>query len=669
MNIQTHGKEVLEKFELVPTGTNLQKGAEFITQKRMLIGSSEACDIIIPIVGVSAIHAVVEINGSSVKIYDMNSTNGTFINGIKIVAQKLNLDDEISFAKSQYKLKKYNLQDGKPLVLDMLKEAKRKKASKMLPPELPRGQKTKNKEIESIPKVEYPLSKDPNADKIEYIFEDSENLYPIFKYEIEKSSVEVIVLFENKIFSVDYLPDRDGLYKLVGINPRKNEMEYSYLGKGQKVPFVENKGSETFIHLLEGYDRLLLSDKGDNNSLDNTGIYTLSETDILRFSLGKIQIFVRRTQKPPKVKSAPIITRDNDLKKLIFLFLFSTLLFLIGINSYEIDRELEKENLPERIATILYKKKLTTSKNKAISKTEKAPKVIQLSKKSSQDVKKKKTPKIDKIVKEKVKKNKKIVKKVGKKIKVTNQKIKKVKPKKSNKNNLVNKVTKKAGKSSRKLSKNKSSRKSSVKASSRGHVDTYKALNFKSSLSRLLSKGGNTKSINAATSVRSNTGLSRVETGDESATLVKAKVSHKVGSLTGSASGKLDDSKGLEGFVHKKGIYTVGIPTNTVILGSMDPDLIRRILQQNSHLFRNCYQKILKGSTRPFNGMLPLNFVIGASGHVVKAGIRSGRGGGDLPRAVKTCVIKVLKGITFPEPLGGGSVEVNQPMNFFPKKF
>jgi hypothetical protein len=30
--------------------------------------------------------------------------------------------------------------------------------------------------------------------------------------------------------------------------------------------------------------------------------------------------------------------------------------------------------------------------------------------------------------------------------------------------------------------------------------------------------------------------------------------------------------------------------------------------------------------------------------------------------------VDVLRGIQFPEPMGGGTVEVKQPMNFYPKR-
>jgi TonB family protein len=97
----------------------------------------------------------------------------------------------------------------------------------------------------------------------------------------------------------------------------------------------------------------------------------------------------------------------------------------------------------------------------------------------------------------------------------------------------------------------------------------------------------------------------------------------------------------------------------------MDPDVIRRILLDHLPQFRYCYQKELERSGVEASGTVKLNFTIGASGHVSQAGIDGSSG---LPSEVKRCVVGVLRGISFPEPQGGGTVEVKQPMNFYPKK-
>lgn len=97
----------------------------------------------------------------------------------------------------------------------------------------------------------------------------------------------------------------------------------------------------------------------------------------------------------------------------------------------------------------------------------------------------------------------------------------------------------------------------------------------------------------------------------------------------------------------------------------MDPDIIRQILRENIPQFRYCYQKELdRYPGKKIADVIPLSFTIGASGHVSRAGV-SGRS--RLSASVKKCVVNVLRGIQFPSPRGGGTVDVKQPMNFYPE--
>jgi len=87
--------------------------------------------------------------------------------------------------------------------------------------------------------------------------------------------------------------------------------------------------------------------------------------------------------------------------------------------------------------------------------------------------------------------------------------------------------------------------------------------------------------------------------------------------------------------------------------------LIRQILMDNLPQFRYCYQSVLDKSNSKFDGRVGMNFLIGASGRVTRAAIKSVSSA--VPRKVNNCMVNVLKGIKFPSPPGGGVVEVNQP--------
>ena len=210
----------------------------------------------------------------------------------------------------------------------------------------------------------------------------------------------------------------------------------------------------------------------------------------------------------------------------------------------------------------------------------------------------------------------------------------------------------------------RSARSANTNSKARGAVDTYKSADFSSSISNLMSKGGSTKSFKAVSATSSGMGTSAISGSESGATLKTAKVSNNTGSLSGVASGTLDSAKGVEGLVDKKNIYTAGLPFKTVILGGLDPDVIRQILVDNISKFRYCYQNELDKSKNAFNGIVKLNFIIGASGHVTRAGVDSVT---NIPGKVRGCVVNVLRRIRFPEPRGGGVTEVSQPMNFYPR--
>ena len=675
MNLETQKNEGL--FELLPVGVTAGKKATPIVGKRILVGSAQACDIILNHPTIAAIHSVLEVTDEKITVYDMSSGLGTFINGKECVSDILNLGDTLKIGLLEFELRKYKKEEVLPPMLDMLAELppvmnqssdspslpSRPEVKKSLPvkKKLPTKVRSKTGTEEFVPRVDYPLAKDPKADFSEYIFEDVETLYPIFDYSVSTTAVEIIILHKDTIYSVDYIPTIDGMYRLAGANPGKKDIEYPYLGKDEKIPFIEIRGSEIFVTGIPGFEPMCLSDV--KKDITSTTSINLNKDDIIRFGKDDLQVFVRGTEAPPVVDHAPIMRRDQEFKKYLLMMLVLVCL-LIGVTAFvDVDKEIEKEKAPERIATILYKKKLVISKKKAIDKTKKKRKKIMQKSPSQKRAQKKKAP-----TKVAQKKKAKPTKKVGKKTAVKTGKVRKVTPTKGTKNNLkpktVRPVAKKRG---GKPSKSKSRAKSRVtNTKARGAVDTYKSFEFKSTLSSLMAKGGSTKSVQNVSSTSYKTGESGVVTAGESATLRKANVAKKVGSLVGAASGTLDSTKGVQGVVGEKSIYTAGVPFKTVILGGMDPDVIRRILQDHVPQFRYCYQKILDKSSAAFHGVVRLDFLIGASGHVTKAGVQSASKA--MPGSVKGCVVNVLRGIKFPKPLGGTVVEVNQPFNFYPNK-
>lgn len=629
---------------------------------RHLIGRSESCDFIISSEIVSSVHAVLEITPSGIKIFDMNSMNGTFVNGEKIVAKAINLGDTLAFGNIEFKLQAYAPTPDLPPVLDALEPVKGQASTMKNTNEghatLP---KTPSPVTEvDVPYIVYPLSSDPNSDYSEYIFEDRDELYPIFKYELNKMAVEIIILFGDNVYSVDYLPQKDGVYKITGLMKKANEVEFPYLAKNEKVPFIEISSGNCLVHQLHQYDLLYLSD--NDVKMSQAGNVNLQDNDIVKLSNGRLEIYVRKVSAPPKVKTAPFFRRDKDLRKYIALVV---LLILIPIISLQFVTVEEKENVPdpERIATILYKQKLKVNLNKSEARSEKEVKEkVQKSKPKKVAVEKTK-PKEQANPLKNTKSTKVVNKAPGDKKAVKKQVVKKVEKPLPKKSEQISKNPSEAKAAN--VNNQKQVRFSNTNTAAAGNVDVYKSINFKSTVNSLMAKGGSLSgartAVNSGSTSLSNTSISG---GVES--IKNATVDGEVGSLTGSTVGKLGTTKGAGGLSAKTGVYTAGIPSETVVLGSMDPDVIRRILRENIPQFRSCYQRELnRNNSKDISGSIRLVFTIAASGSVSNAGVD---GQTALPANVKSCVVGVLRGIQFPSPMGGGTVDVKQPFNFYPKR-
>lgn len=659
-------------FQLVPVVTGKGLGPSNLKLGRYLVGRTESCEVIIPRGDVSSVHAVLEVTPRGFIVYDMNSKNGTFVNGQKIVSQEVNLGGIIKFGRTEFRVEEYSTKESLPPVLSSLEpeggDASLFRSVPEVPaaedlieskPDLPKSRPIIEEDKEDdVPYIIYPLSVDPKSDYSEYIFEDSDELYPIFKYELNKQAVEVIILFKDKVYSVDYLPEKDGVYKISGATNNKKEIEFPYLGKQETVPFVEISKGNCIVSQLHNYELLHLKDS--EIITDCEGVVNIQGTDIVKLKNEDLEIFVRRIVAPPKVKAAPFFRRDKDLKKYVFLMILLVMLPVLALNLIEVDKEKDDEKDPERIATILYKQKLKVNVNKTVAVSQK---------KKPQKQKAPKKPAVKKTEPKKVqatsqKSNIKTQKKTPNPGSVKAAKVQKVKRVKNPapKKQTVSKTVNTASSSAKAMSAR--TRRANVRSKSQGRVDTYKSFNFKSSVNTLMAKGGSLKGARTRKTTSGVTGSG--VSGGVATNVPTASVGTEVGSLTGSTVGKLGESKGTKGLSAKSGVYTAGIPSETVVLGSMDPDVIRRILRDNIPFFRSCYQKELDRNTgKDISGTIRLVFSIGASGHVSRAGVD---GSTRLTPKVKRCVVGVLKGIKFPRPLGGGTVDVKQPFNFYPKR-
>jgi len=640
------GNERRQLFELNPT--DRAKSAKLVDKRRTLIGKAETCDIILDFPDISPVHAILEITKDGNKVYDLNTKSGTFVNGQKVVAGEYKEGDKIKFGSHEFIYKKFVKEELPPPILQMLDPTlpEKFKPSEIVVPVVKEEKKIKAPPRPAyVPKVAYPLGADPKAATSQYIFEEGDSLIPIFDYEPNQSSVEVITHFNDKIFSVDYLPLKNGKYPLVGRAKKDLDIELPLLGKKERMEFLNISGGSVSVSPPLGFESLVLNDQQKS-----IGPIYLKTDDLVRFYKNNVQILVRLGPKPPFVKTAPFISKDKQLIKIlaIIYLLLLILLFFIALSTVDEEKEKEKdkEKAPERIARILNKPK-PIIEEKPLEQVAVTPKPEP-----------EKIPEVKKV--EVVEAPKPAPKAPPKKATPPQAKVEMKKP------IVTQKVSKdKAPPAPPKTKGPKAPPGKIVAKTQPGPVNTF-SLNFKANISKTLAKGEQVSESSSSTGAAdSEIGVAGGVGSGGATSVKKADIAKGVGSLKGVAGGSLDTAEGVAGLSNKESVYSVGMPGRTVVLGSMDPDLIRKILRDNVPLFSNCYQKELEGSG-DISGLVKLNFEIGSSGSVGKASTTTAES--KIPQSVLSCVTSVLKGISFPPPMGGGSVEVVQPLNLQPKR-
>ena len=78
---------------------------EYAADRPLTIGRSAENDIVIDHMGVSGKHARVDLEGQTVVLTDLKSTNGTFVNGKRVERAELRPNDWINIGKHILTLK------------------------------------------------------------------------------------------------------------------------------------------------------------------------------------------------------------------------------------------------------------------------------------------------------------------------------------------------------------------------------------------------------------------------------------------------------------------------------------------------------------------------------------------------------------------------------------
>ncbi len=600
-----------------------------LNKRKLLVGRAPHCDIQIDHPQISYYHALVTLEENGATIIDLESDNGVKINNKTTTRGFFNNGDVIQLGTLEFHIGEELIEASKNIEIiqnhdkdiEIIERKDEDEINHQLPPKeglvIIDGEycdiifDDNGTTIDHIPAFISGVNSDdyidPSDDEIEHqeIVKDS-----------NKESIEVTFLVGGHIISIDYLPIKNKTYFISSKAKTSNTVHLPLLDHDDKTEFIKVKNGMIDLMPLDDMKRRHL---GDQNFLDAKQSLNLNNDEIYSYEKESMQVLIRTSDHPPSLKTAPFFGRDKDIQKemakafSLFLAFFIVLMF--------IDTTVTPP--PKKIAVVY---------RPAIKAPNTAEKSKQNADKQNKDKGTKKTeqePKPTKMAKKAV--NKKVKKKVAK-----------TKPAPAKKAAPAPKT---------------------VKTKAKAPVKTYQfKMNTKLN-SFLNTKKSVTVSNSQSAGKTGKTSLKTVSTtGDTGLTSAQ---SANIGTLGKDFAGNYDSSTGAKGLASKSGIDTAYVAPKTVVLGSMDPELLRKILREYLPQFRHCYQKELERNDSA-KGVIDLNFRILGNGKVGNINIQA-KGGG-FSRAGKGCMANVLKLIDFPKPKGGGVVDIRQPLNFQSKK-
>ncbi len=643
-----------------------------LDREKIVIGSVISADLRLMGQGISPIHAVIEISDGKATVYDLASDSGVLVNGKKEVTVALNPGDTIRIGEHDIRFSwgeaETALSSGRVF-------------------------------NDSVAKRKLYMNSDEDLKPL--LLEEADEVREIFDYRpSEKPAVEVVMSWCGTIIDVEHFTSRKSV--------KIGHVRGCDFGVPPSLPtkthiFVSRQQDEATLHLVGGMKGIVQTE-GALKSVQASGASSsipLGKHDFAKISLGEVDFYVSFTASPPRIKKSFLSDRDPLFLRLLGMSLLTSAVIILGLYNMKVSPNIEAEQLPERIATILYQPE------KFLQPKKEVPKLIK--KQEPEPVKKEEPvtpPPPPKPVKVKVEPKpappeepKKPMPKqmdVGPKtpkpqpVKASGPKGS-VGPKKQDqaKEGAGAKAKGPEGKRGTQASKASGPPQTEAKRASPMGGEGKGAGN-----SQVADQGNLDLLKGASGKIQDLLGNSAAQLGKSGSKLQGFGGFDTKGSggqaLAGKGSGGGGDAEGLGGLADKgrgggrvgtgmgaagSGSGIIGGKTRvvlqsggddeTVIMGAVDADAIRRAIEAHRDEFRYCYEKEINAETKAAAGKVTSSFVIGSSGRVTQAGVETTT----LKNAnIERCVVQVIKRIEFPAPKGGGIVQITYPFSFAPAK-
>lgn len=666
--------------------TGAEPRAYRLHKERIVLGSVVSADVRLSGNGVAPIHAVLEVSASGTAggdssvgtIYDLASSTGVFVNGKKVVTQSLSMGDEIQIGANSFKF----------FIEDLAQ------AQAQQPQALVRESEGRKLFVE------------PGQDLSSLMLEPESRTDEIFDYSgTHRQALEVVMSWGGTILDVEHFTDEKEVF--IG-DHRKNHFivppVISVLSKPGHAIVTrsgDSKGGgqdERFTLNLDPQMGGVIFRKGRLQSVQDvcselrggSGAYSvpMEKNDFAKISVKDIDFYLGFTPAPPKLRFAKQFERDPFLWKSMTSSLLLTVLSLVGISKIKVPETLEAEQIPDRIATILYQpEKYSVPRIKIPNESAKPVETV----KAETQPKEPKVIKID-LVPNAANANKPVPKEmnVGAKAGIQNKATQLPKQTLAENQAKQGKGARAKGESGTrgspkagvgKVAQEKAMRPSpqggkgagggQSQVSDIGNVDFLKGAGAKiedllaNSAANLGKAGEKLKGFGGFTT-RGNGGLALsgqgAGGGGTAESLGGLSNTGRGGARVGTGLGAAGEGSGIVGGKSRVVIRSGG-NEDAVVMGAIDASAIEAALLAHRDEFRLCYEREINAENPNLAGRVGTSFVIGSSGRVTQAGVASTT----LNHAnTERCVLTVIKRIDFPVPRGGGLVQVTYPFKFTP---
>ncbi len=565
-----------------------------LNRTKLLIGSDDKCDIVIKSRGISPQHCYLIIKGDNLRVLDLASTNGTFVNGKKIQQTELFSGDVLTIADLAFNVNL--LEDQELALLDVEREVDQLVAASVAdaPIYIPDRAGLTLVDQEYCDLTIHTNTSDLITEPTFYLHgqhehESLDSTIEPLDLELNKAEVrlEVVVYSSGQVLDVQF------------VDIAKHDVILSPKNEKNKIWFPEIIDDVTLVSHTKGRWDLKIPE----------GFISSREPELGRKNLfltyGVHQVSLRLVEQTFTIRPAPLFWRDRLFLKeaskvAVGIFVPFLLLLLITF----------PEKLPEEVKqiTIVYK---------AVQQTD-SDSTVQIS-----------------------------ATEINSQTENTGQK------------------TQEQPKAQPQMAASASAAPSESKvaeAPAAAPAPKPMAYKFKSSVS-LDSVVSDTAPADSSATGRAPAATNKGIGSSQSALSgTSTGTNVGVGKLGSDATGAAATSAGAKGLVSKKGFDHSYLEPKTVVLGSMDPELLRKILQEYLPQFRHCYQQELITAS-DIKGVIDLDFQISPNGKVSKTAIKAKDA--RFSKKGVDCMSQVLGIIEFPKPKGGGVVDVRQPLNFF----